>query len=522
MAVRMAAGIPSKLLTYAGRAVSHHLHSAETTYVGYTCSSIMVDEFQHVECDRLNLLLIGSTGNGKSSLGNFLLKCTCTKGASDAAAAADDDDDEDEDDENSRSESGEEFFKEIFRTARSNMPETTRVQVEHNLEGSPQLAVMDTPGLNESAERDLSHMIEIITEVKNLGSITACILCVKFDSKIDAQYRATIAYYRKLLPTLFERNVVIVLTNFLMDEYSERRRRRQKVNIDAIVKNTQREVKEIGDLRFEPQVFLIDSLPMSNMEQSKSEKHRASMLDYIQKSLDPITIEDMTVAKTIALQLRDEKEISSIDGEIHGYNMRLQEANEAAAGVLEKIERKQKKVSSLKGKIQRLKAELKEKDSEAMMTTKTWTVEDSWKWFQSQTKSFEVSSAWPVVKHTKWDNGHLKWKDFQLNKEKGEARGKVEGQWFRGLYANLTLLSQKRVVYKGEIKNIKDELTSSEEELTRKTKRLADHEAKHIKHKREIDLLNQYIQTRNARKEQLMVDPITIDEAHKRLEELRS
>ena len=521
MAARMAAGIPSKLLTYAGRAVYHHLHSAETTYVGYTCSSIMVDEFQHVECDRLNLLLIGSTGNGKSSLGNFLLKCTCTKGASDAAAA-DDDDDEDEDDENSRSESGEEFFKEIFRTARSNMPETTRVQVEHNLEGSPQLAVMDTPGLNESAERDLPHMIEIITEVKNLGSITACLLCVKFDSKIDAQYRATIAYYKKLLPTLFERNVVIVLTNFLMDEHSEMRRQKQKVDIGAIVENTRHEVTDIGALKFEPQVFLIDSLPVTNMEHSKSEKDRTSILDYIQKSLNPITTEDIMVAKTIALKLQDEKEISRLDGEIHGYNKCLQEANEAAAGVLEKIECKQKEVSRFKGKILQVEAELKDKDSEAKITTKTWSINDSWRWFQWQAKSFEVSSAWPVVSCTKWDNGHLEWKDFQLDEEKGEARGKVEGQWFRGLYANLTLLSQKRVVYKGEIKNLKDELTFSEEELTRKTKRLADHEAKHIKHKREIDLLNQYIQTRNARKEQLMVDPITIDEAHKRLEELRS
>ena len=132
---------------------------------------------------RLNLLLIGSTGNGKSSLGNYLLHCK--------AETVDED--------------GRRDLQEIFRTARTNLPETKTVQVESNLEESPQLAVMDTPGLNESAERDLPHMIEIITEVKNLGSITACLLCVKFDSKIDAQYRATIAYCKKLLPTLFEK-----------------------------------------------------------------------------------------------------------------------------------------------------------------------------------------------------------------------------------------------------------------------------------------------------------------------------
>ena len=508
-----------------GRKGYYHLHSEETTdsETRFNGSVVADEELQQVEGDsgrpaRMNLLLIGSAGNGKSSLGNFLLNCPCTKVAEAAGVIAADDGDE-----NSRNESGEEFsFKEIFQTACTNYPQTASVQVEHNLEGRTPLAVMDTPGLNEGAEKDLSHMIEIVREVKNLGSITACILCVKFDSKIDAQYRATIAYYRKLLPTLFERNVVIVLTNFLMDEYSEKRRRRQKISVDAIVKDTQREVKEIGDLRFEPQVFLIDSLPSTNMELSISEKNRESMLDYIQKSLDPVKIEDMTVAKTIALQLRDEKEISSLDGEIHGYNTRLQEANEAAKGVLEKIEHKQKKVSSLKGDIQRLKAESKEKDSEAMMTTKMWSVEDSWKWFQWQSKSFEVASAWPVVKYTRWDNGHLEWKDFQLDKEKGEARGRVEGKWFRGLYANLTLLSQKRVVFKGEIEKLEAEVTSLENKLTEKTRSVAEHEAKHIKYKTEIDLLIQYIQARSVRKEQLMVDPITIDEAHKRLKELRS
>ena len=449
---------------------------------------------------RLNLLLIGSTGNGKSSLGNYLLHCK--------AETVDED--------------GRRDLQEIFRTARTNLPETKTVQVERNLEESPQLAVMDTPGLNESAERDLPHMIEIITEVKNLGSITACLLCVKFDSKIDAQYRATIAYYKKLLPTLFERNVVIVLTNFLMDEHSEMRRQKQKVDIGAIVENTRHEVTDIGALKFEPQVFLIDSLPVTNMEHSKSEKDRTSILDYIQKSLNPITTEDIMVAKTIALKLQDEKEISRLDGEIHGYNKCLQEANEAAAGVLEKIECKQKEVSRFKGKILQVEAELKDKDSEAKITTKTWSINDSWRWFQWQAKSFEVSSAWPVVSCTKWDNGHLEWKDFQLDEEKGEARGKVEGQWFRGLYASLTLLSQKRIVSKNEIEKLKAELTSLQSKLKEETRSLAEHEAQHTIHRKEIDLLNHFIQARSTRKERLMADPITIDEAHKRLEELKS
>lgn len=38
--------------------------------------------------------------------------------------------------------------------------------------------------------------------------------------KIDAQYKATVVYYRWLLPLLFEKNVIIVLTNFPTDHCS--------------------------------------------------------------------------------------------------------------------------------------------------------------------------------------------------------------------------------------------------------------------------------------------------------------
>ena len=111
---------------------------------------------------------------------------------------------------------------------------------------------------------------------------------------------------------------------------------------------------------------------------------------------------------------------------------------------------------------------------------------------------------------------------FSWTRKKGEARGKVEGQWFRGLYASLTLLSQKRIVFKNEIEKLKAELTSLQSKLKEETRSLAEHEAQHTIHRKEIDLLNHFIQARSTRKEQLMADPITIDEAHKRLEELKS
>ena len=71
-----------------------------------------------------------------------------------------------------------------------------------------------------------------------------CVLVVKFTSKIDAQYRATIQYYRKLLPTLFEKNVIIVMTGFATDDRSTELRKKQGINVEQIKANTVREIVE--------------------------------------------------------------------------------------------------------------------------------------------------------------------------------------------------------------------------------------------------------------------------------------
>ena len=455
------------------------------------------------EGDSLNLLLVGSTGNGKSSLGNFLLNPASASDESPFNWLSD----------------PRERPPQSFQTARSNMPETTAVQIARNSsERLPHLLVIDTPGLNETAVKDLSHMIDIVKNVKRLGSVTACILCVKFDSKIDAQYRATIAYYRKLLPSLFEKNVVIVMTNFLSDERTERWRRSQGIDVSAIVRNTVREVMESGELRVTPQVFLIDSVPLDKKDLTKSKKDRKSILNYIQ-TLDPISIKDMTVAKTAALKNHDEKEIGRLDGKIHGYNMRLQQANEAAADVLHEIERKEGNVTDIKAKIQQTKSELRDKDSLVTVPSQSWNMNNPWQWFQWQTESFSIASPWPVTEFKRWDNGRLEWVDFHVNKEEGVAHGKVQGEWFRGLYASLTLLTEKRVMHKKDIDSLNKALKRHEKSLEESKSALEEYKVKHSKYAKDIELLNVFIKEQNERKEQLMADTMTIDEACQRLEE---
>ena len=446
---------------------------------------------------RLSILLIGSTGNGKSSLGNFLL---------------------DPSDEHISGKNT------IFRTARSNLPETQHVQdnqCAYDRDVSLALQVIDTPGLNESDVKDLSHMIDLVKTLKHLESITACLFCIKFDSKIDDQYKYTAAYYRRLLPSLFEGNVIIVLTNFPTDQRSVRMRERQGVNVDAIVRNAQKEIVDGANLAFVPPVFLIDSLPMSEEERMASLSCRSSIVDYIRQSLRPIRIKELYVAKTRALKERDDKEIKQLDGEIHGYNMRLKEVNKKAERILDEIEQAQKEATEVRREIRNIEAELHEKDSEKTVIVKTWNLETSWKWFQCQTKSFDIRAEYPIVDVTRWDNGRLKWKEFQWSKDSGRAYGEVVGEWFRGLYATVTLLSEKRVKYKIDVKSCKKKLAEKKEEHARVKEFINRDRSLQEEHRQlEIELLNSYIEKRNKRKDNISADFMSIEEACKRVAEL--
>ena len=136
------------------------------------------------------ILLIGSTGSGKSSLGNFLIDPTGQK--------------------------------KPFVTAKSRLPETQRLQIGQsriNLPGRGagdfKFTIIDTPGLDEK-HSDLGHMIDTIETLRKINIIQACILVIKCDSN-NTQYISTLRYYSKLLPSLFEKNVIIVMTAYVRE-----------------------------------------------------------------------------------------------------------------------------------------------------------------------------------------------------------------------------------------------------------------------------------------------------------------
>ena len=453
--------------------------------------------FEHVAKEKqpskeATVLLIGSTGNGKSTLGNYLL----AMGANDKS--------------------------ERFATAKDNKPQTQNVQSDELAITDPALkyssvhiTVIDTPGLNESDVEDLKHMIGIIEELEKRGEIGACILVVKFNAKIDAQYKKTIEYYSQLLPSLFEKNVFVVMTDFATDHRTVAIRERDGIDVDRISENAAKEIIRSSNMKYDDlMVFKIDCLPFDAQEKAYSEDVRNTIVEYVAQ-LQPIKLEELMVAKTTYVTQIDNEQIKKHEGEINGYKQRLIDINRESAVALNTIQEKESIVANLQSKIDLIERQLKEKDTHQLVTAASWSIDAEWKFCKTQKHGCELKSEWRIANVKTWTNDRCKWSDVWVTKH--TFKGKVKGRFSRGLYANVILEVEKRTKYATEIHELRNQLEAATYEHQSEEEVLCKYREKHSLYKNEITELEAFIQDKKARIKELKAPSMTISEARERL-----
>lgn len=375
---------------------------------------------------------------------------------------------------------------------------------------------MDTPGLNEM-NSDFQHMIDILETIKDEKSIKACILVVKFESKIDAQYISTVTYYSKLLPFLFERNVIIVMTDFAADERSVSQRNRRGIDVDEVKSHTVDTIVKSGCLNYKPVVFTIDSLPAEvEDEREVNLGERQAILLYI-NWMTPVNSESVKVAKTNDLKQKDRETIEKCEGQISGYNESLQQTQEKHSEKLKEIERIEKKITNNASYLKTTKEALDQKDSEALVVVGTWNFSKTWKMFRKTEEEFDIAVPYLDVKVSKWDNGNCMWERFSARRTEDDTgtrvTGKLAGNFMRGYYASITIEVERRERNATRISQLKGAFESSKMQEQKLKSELDRVLANTDECEKEVKLLRSYIQTQRELIEKVDSDWMTLDEA---------
>uniref|UniRef100_A0A1X7TQK2 Uncharacterized protein n=1 Tax=Amphimedon queenslandica TaxID=400682 RepID=A0A1X7TQK2_AMPQE len=409
----------------------------------------------------------------------------------------------------------------LIAAATDNRPMTQEVKVVRKKvqigDGrSEMLTIIDTPGLNKSADKDLSHMIGIIKTLNEYKKITACILVVKFNAKIDAQYRATLEYYSKLLPGLFDNNVIIVMTDYATDEHSEIMRKRQHINVEQVKRNTILELEKCSNQQIK-QLFAIDCLPLNDHEIHTSLAVRTTILEYIIQLL-PIEVMNQMVAKTDYIKQKDIEKYKELQGEIIGYKEGLKEVHKDSEKLLDYTLNKEVEIIEAERKIKHFEAILCEKDATEDVVAARWSINEEGRMFRSFTRNFNIKSPYEITKYTMWTNGKCEFKD--IVKTSHTISGRVEGRFMRGLYASITVYTKKRIKYADEIAELKRNIAEKEKNITQCKADSKNFKELHRERFKEIELLQQFINERRIEVKKCLSDLMTMEEAMARLDEL--
>ena len=451
------------------------------------------------------VLLIGSTGNGKSTLGNFLFDPSSSP-------------------------------KEIFEVASDNLPKTRKCEaVTHHVKyyddqsptlmkkvsmfvmggKSGSLTVIDTPGLNEDRERDLKNMIRLVATMKKQQVFKACIFVLKYTAKIDQQYKDTIKYYSTLLPDLFSHNCLIVLTDYATDKRSEEMRKKKNEDYDTIVENVKDEIMKSSGICFTPIIFTIDCVPVGPDEVKQSKRVRDAMLSYI-FSLREVRMTEFLVAKTKILQSEDREKIEGYKGEIKGYNERLKKINQSATMALDDLQSTEDNITGIKDKLNGYEERLRNKDSDELVVAHVWSIDDARKLPSWHEKSFDETSIYEVHDVEKWVSDYCHWKEFLQTGNR--VHGAVKADFNCRLYASITMKTEKRARYAKAIEELRKDIKLTKIKLHQATVAARKCKEEHSEFESEMSDLSKYIKEKGELIEVLSKDMMTLEEAIDRLE----
>ena len=435
----------------------------------------------------MTLLLIGSTGMGKSTLGNYLI-----------------------DPSEEHTNPG---LRQTFKTAESNQPETKHIQVA-SVKAYKNMKVMDTPGLNDDHQFDIYHMAMLVGKLQQFQRITSCAIVIKFQTKIDAQFCSTIRYYSKLLPQLFENNVFIVMTDFQEGETAHKRRQRMGIDVKKNTKTIVREIRKLANMMYNPTVFRIDCLPIDDESSQYNANVRSCILDYVFTRQTSIDVTNLKVCKSDYVKQKDEAAIAVLNGNLEGYTERLIEMEKGAEELVRDIESDFAQLNKNEESLTRKKIRLRQLNTEDLVTIKQYNFSHEWS-ISKDIHHIDYLSEKPIKDVEEWSQGNVEW-EVHVNTDDNRVTGKLTIYPFRRSFASLAIKTFRKLENQRDIVRLETDISDLKANIEKLSAQLKERQEESGVYAAEVEALNQKIISLNKEKEKYFTDYMTLEEAIER------
>jgi GTPase SAR1 family protein len=371
------------------------------------------------------------------------------------------------------------------------------------------LNVIDTPGLEDT--KDDENMISIYEKINGSSELSIPIMVHKFGKSFTESYHNILKVYKKMIPGLFDKGVMVIVTNFCMTDRNLKSLKKQKIDIDTWEAELVKNLNKSFGLNERPLIMYIDSYPVDDDEVKLCEVVRDFILTKMIKT-PTIKVKTSLFLKPPSWTQLDKEWIGKCDSLLEGFREGIvnkkKELNENSLeqrGVMIEL-------NVAKDDLLKVESYLTIHDNDNKIQVATWNTTKAWRFFL-QTDKWDLRSDYDVTKVERIKHNHCVMKVISEGRhDVGEVTGIL-----RGTYADVTLYTDSNVKFVKQIEQKKADEKNLREKVNYLNDRLAKIETRNHKFKDDLELISTKFRQTEKMRNKLIIEYLSIDDLHDRM-----